>query len=1144
MNRALALLVLLSVGPSLDAQEGRPAKHTTLAFTRATVIDATGAPPRSNQTVLIEGDRILAVGPADQVKVPPGAHIVDASDKYLIPGLWDMHVHWADKPSLGLYLANGVTAVRQMFGDLNQLHCRKEIEEGNLLGPRMVVASPIVDGPKPYWSGSIAVGNVAQAREAVRKIKKDGYDFVKVYSFLPRDAYLALADEAKTQGLPFAGHIPGSIRAADASAAGQKSIEHLTGVALACSSEEESLDKAMQEAWKATPPDRSLLMRLAMKAHDSYDPEKAAALFRRFMEHGTWQDPTLTVLRAMAYLDDEKFTSDPRLRYVSPLLRRMWDPKNDFRLKSMTKEDFALRRTGVKNDYKLVAAMHQAGVKFLAGTDVMNPYCFPGFSLHDELQLLVDECGFTPLEALQCATRNPAEYLGRLKDLGTVEPGKLADLVLLDANPLEKINNTLKIRAVVVSGRLLPRSELDRLLGKVESAWKERPAPAHNARTGTAPKEWTPELMMQVQDISSIQVSPDGKAVAYAARRAVMEGAKSEYRTQIFVALADGTGSYPLTQSDSSAESPQWSPDGRWIAFRSDRSGKNNVWLVRVHGGEAERLTDMKGGVGTFKWSPDGNRIAFTAVDGETAEDERRNKEKDDAREVDAHYKMNHLYVIPREKSAARKREPRRLTAGNYNVGGAAVDANPFDWSPDGKMIVFSHRPTPRVDDWTRSDISVVDVASSEVRPLVHSPAAEHSPLYSPDGKWIAFLKSDLPPIWRGNLGIQVIPADGGSPHPLAPTYNGSPTLVGWSQDAATIYYSEAYGTVTRLCTMPLDGSVRVFGQDEGVMQHFSLNASRTAVGFSYEGCSRPPEAYISRLDIFDPRPVSGVNQELADVPLSDTDVVRWKSPDGLEIEGLLTYPIHFQWNQRYPLLLLIHGGPAGVFNQRFIAAPGPYPVAVFSARGYAVLRCNPRGSTGRGRDFRQANYQDWGGNDFKDLMAGVDFQVENGIADANRLGVMGWSYGGFMTSWTITQTQRFKAASVGAGVTNLMSFNGTTDIPGFVPDYFGAEFWSTLDPYRKHSAMFQVQGVKTPTLIQHGERDERVPISQGYELYNALKRQGCPVKMVVYPRTPHGIREPRLMLDAMKRNAEWFDHYLRPESAKAKKTEGVTTAK
>jgi dipeptidyl aminopeptidase/acylaminoacyl peptidase len=306
-----------------------------------------------------------------------------------------------------------------------------------------------------------------------------------------------------------------------------------------------------------------------------------------------------------------------------------------------------------------------------------------------------------------------------------------------------------------------------------------------------------------------------------------------------------------------------------------------------------------------------------------------------------------------------------------------------------------------------------------------------------------------------------------------------------------------------------------------------SLGARRTKFGFAWETMTKAPEAYVSAVEPFKPVAVSRVNAGLPDAPLGRTEVIRWKSADGLAVEGLLTYPAGFKKGKRYPLLLVVHGGPMGVFTQSYLGSAGHYPLAAFASKGYAVLRANVRGSSGYGKKFRHANYNDWGGGDFKDLMAGVDHVIGLGVADPKRLGVMGWSYGGYMTSWIITQTKRFKAASVGAGVTNLMSFTGTADIPSFLPDYFGGEFWDKFDTYRPHSPMFHVKGVKTPTLIQHGERDERVPLGQGKELYNALKRQGCTTKMVVYPRSPHGLQEPRLLLDCMKRNLEWFERYV-----------------
>jgi dipeptidyl aminopeptidase/acylaminoacyl peptidase len=654
------------------------------------------------------------------------------------------------------------------------------------------------------------------------------------------------------------------------------------------------------------------------------------------------------------------------------------------------------------------------------------------------------------------------------------------------------------------------------------------------------PTGWTPHLMMQVREITSVLPSPDGKRVAFAVRRAVIEGNTSEYRTQIHIANADGTGAFELTHGPKSSEDPQWSPDGQTVAFVSDRSGKRNLWLIAMRGGEAWRLTDVKTGVSHFKWSPDGKHIAFTAADPPTPDEKKKAKEKDDARVIDEQPRRERLYVVPTARNAG---GPRRLTAGDYSVTNFGQAAAPFDWSPDGKTIAFEHAPTTKLEDWTLADISVIDVASGTVKPLAATGAAQLSPHYSPDGRWVAFLKSDLPATWGFNKTIQVVPAAGGEPRELAETADRWPRLVGWSADGKQIYYAESHGTSNRLCAVPPDGPPVVVSDRPGVMgttadPRVRLNATRTAVGFSHQTSDEPPEAFVSRLDRFAPVKVSAVSAGLPKLALGRTEVRRWKAADGREIEGLLTLPVNYEPGKRYPLLLIIHGGPMGVWGQTFLAEPTRYPVAAFAARGYAVLRGNPRGSSGYGKAFRYANFKDWGGGDYRDLMAGVDEMVRLGIADEGRLGVMGWSYGGYMTAWTITQTQRFKAASVGAAVINLTSFTATTDIPSFVPGYFGAEPWEVPELYRKHSPIFHVKGVRTPTLIQHGEADDRVPIGQGYELYNALKRQGCPVQMVAYPRTPHLANEPRLVLDIMRRNVAWFDRHVPAASTSAKRNE------
>ena len=264
------------------------------------------------------------------------------------------------------------------------------------------------------------------------------------------------------------------------------------------------------------------------------------------------------------------------------------------------------------------------------------------------------------------------------------------------------------------------------------------------------------------------------------------------------------------------------------------------------------------------------------------------------------------------------------------------------------------------------------------------------------------------------------------------------------------------------------------------------------------------------------------------DAPLPEAEVIQWTSFDDQVIEGILIYPLDYQAGQAYPLVVHVHGGPAGVFARHYLAAPERYcDVVSLAERGCMTLQVNPRGSTGYGKAFRFANDGDWGGGDYRDIMAGVDHLIGAGVADPDRLGIIGWSYGGYMASWAITQTDRFKAACVGAGVTNLVSFTGTADIPGLIPDYFGGEFWDKLELYQQRSAIFQVQGVKTPTLIQHGVEDKRVPLSQSREFYTALKRQNVPVELVIYPRQGHDIEEPRLKIDLRRRAVAWFERWL-----------------
>jgi len=449
---SVALALALAAGCALNAQT--PAPETT-SITHVTVVDVASGKKLPDQTVLIQGERILSVAAFDSANQPQG-RVIDAHGNFLIPGLWDMHVHIQDLEDLPLYVANGVTGVRLMFGSKHTPSLRAKLATASV-APEVIFGSAIVDGDPPVWEGSIIVRKPEDARRTVDEIRADGADFIKIYNDIPRDAYFALAEEAHKQNIPFAGHLPYAVRAAEASGAGQRSIEHLDGIAIACSKREQSIIKELR------PLHYLEKMNLIAEALKSFDASQCQALFAQFRRNGTWQVPTLTVHRGMAFLNDGHFTSDPRLAYMSGDVRHRWQPENDFRFRRWAPAEFELHRSLFKADKQIVGLMFRAGVPLLAGTDAMNPFCFPGFSLHDELALLV-ESGLTPLAVLQAATIRPAEFLGRTEELGLIAPGKRADLVLLSADPLADIHNTTQIQAVWLRGKYFDRGALDHLL--------------------------------------------------------------------------------------------------------------------------------------------------------------------------------------------------------------------------------------------------------------------------------------------------------------------------------------------------------------------------------------------------------------------------------------------------------------------------------------------------------------------------------------------------------------------------------------------------------------------------------------------------------------------------------------------------------
>jgi hypothetical protein len=441
-----------------------------LIFANVNIVSLRDGTIARDMTVVIKQGRISGMAKVGLLDQGHDIQMINANGKYMVPGLWDMHVHsafvspaWDEKVIYPLYIANGITGVRDMGGDSDVLqNRRKRIESGELLGPHLILAGPFLAGGKSDRQ-TIAVNTPEDARQAVDAVKKQGLDFVKILSNVPRDSYFAIADESSKQDIPFVGHVPYSVSVREAVTAGQRSIEHLTGVLLACSSREDEL--RAQELTALAKRDYAAYEKLGPQIISTYDQARAGALFRQLAQKNTWQVPTLVWTQANSHFDDPDMESDPRLKYVPASVRAQWDPA---KLRGSTSpEELAALKTEAARDGELVKAMHGAGVHFMAGSDGPDPYVFPGFSLHDELGWLV-KSGFTPLQALQSATFNPALFLGRMDEYGQVERGRVADLVLLDANPLDDIRNTRKIFGVVAKGKYYSRKDLDTMLQQVE----------------------------------------------------------------------------------------------------------------------------------------------------------------------------------------------------------------------------------------------------------------------------------------------------------------------------------------------------------------------------------------------------------------------------------------------------------------------------------------------------------------------------------------------------------------------------------------------------------------------------------------------------------------------------------------------------
>ncbi len=649
-------------------------------------------------------------------------------------------------------------------------------------------------------------------------------------------------------------------------------------------------------------------------------------------------------------------------------------------------------------------------------------------------------------------------------------------------------------------------------------------------------RSWTLDDIFGVRTVSDPQVSPDGKWVAYVVSELSTDG--TDYNTDVWLVTSDGGEPRRLTNSPVADESPRWAPDGRTLAFLSDRprpgvkaddakpgtasadEGKRQAWLIRPDGGEAWILSDSKGGVSAIEWSRDGQKLAYLAREPKSDDRKKKEKEKDDAWTPSSLYPWNRLWVLD-----VATRRATQLTSGEMHVTG-------FTLSPDGKLAAFAAQPTPLIPDQFNSDLYLLSTAGGRPSPLVRRKGADHSPSWSPDGRWIAFVSQDAKTtLWYSNNHLCVVPPSGGQAHNLTAAFDERVQGFGgelvWTPNSEYVTFQANAHTAQHLYRVsPAQGTVQPLTSGPEVNSALSYDAGGRVAVFLREDGERPREIHRVRLPDGEPEVITDTNPKVRELLSFKKELVAWKGADGWTIEGLVIYPAGYRTGQKVPLVLNVHGGPAGTHANTFSAGSRTYAWPLFAQRGYAILLPNPRGSGGYGAAFRAANARDWGGKDYQDIMAGVDALIEMGVADKTRMAVCGWSYGGFMTSTVVTKTDRFRAAVVGAGVTDLVSMAGTCDIPEFNRSYFESWPWEDPQLYVDHSAVLHAGSVRTPALIVHGEKDERVPPSQGWEFYTALRKVGVPTDLLLLPRQPHGPREPKLQRTVAAWTLDWINRY------------------
>ncbi len=637
---------------------------------------------------------------------------------------------------------------------------------------------------------------------------------------------------------------------------------------------------------------------------------------------------------------------------------------------------------------------------------------------------------------------------------------------------------------------------------------------------GTTP---TIDESLAMKSVAGAQISPDGRYVAYIVNQTNWDD--DEFVQQIWIALPATGERYQLTGGKKNSNAPQWSPDSRRLAFLSDRDGKRQIYLIAPAGGEAQQLTTEDNGVSAMSWSPDGGSIVFTSTGPDAKAKKDRKERYGDFEIIGGDYTMNHLWrvKVPSEMPADLKQLPKPEAF----TKGADFNVSSFACSPDGKRIAFSATRDPDLGSQDTEQLYVLDLADLHVRKLLNGSGPNSRPRWSPDSQQIAYTTyNGASNFFYANRYIAAIAAEGGAPRLLTEAFDEDANLVDWGPDG--IYFGALQKTAEHVYRIdPRTKEIRrISGPADLHLAEATFTRDHRTLAAVGAAPNRFAEVVVSSTSDFSPKTLTDMGAQWKQFHLTTREVVEWKSSDGAAIQGILIKPPDYDPARKYPLLVVIHGGPTGV-DTPIPSADRYYPIERFAAKGALLLKVNYRGSAGYGAKFRALNVRNLGLGDYQDVISGVDYLISKGLADKDRVAAMGWSEGGYISAFITTYSDRFKAVSVGAGISDWLTYYVNTDIHPFTRQYLQATPWEDPEIYRKTSPITYVNNARTPTLIQQGDQDKRVPPPDSYELYQALKDRGVPVKLIFYKGFGHPINKPKQQRAVMEHNYEWFSKYI-----------------